>query len=72
MVGPEGQRLLQEKIRWRMFSPTHSLRILSYGLANLRTLNEAIIRSETYRLFVAHQVFSAALCLLEVLQAGAA
>jgi hypothetical protein len=39
MVGPEGHRFLQEINMLADSSPSHILRILSYGLANLRTMN---------------------------------
>ena len=40
MVGPEGHRFLQGINMLAAGSPTHFLRILSYGLANLKTMNE--------------------------------
>lgn len=40
MVGPEGRRFLPEINMLADGSPTHFLRILSYGLANLTTTNE--------------------------------
>jgi hypothetical protein len=39
LVGPEGQRFLQEINTLADGSPSRFLRILSYGLANLRTMN---------------------------------
>jgi hypothetical protein len=39
MVGPEGQRFLQEINTLADGSPSRFLRIISYGLANLRTMN---------------------------------